>query len=190
MLSFTSTNLASFYHRPPRVYSHSFGFSRRVGGRPGGRVTTADREEQAKTGPRQAPQATARIPHKQWKNRRGRHRAPSHREWRPAGRDVALRALTAGPPRPQRDLQPPGELREVLRSQTPLAQRPGVAAGAAAAAGVGAAPMPRPRCPHDPSGPLTCARRRRAPGTALTPPPGVETAADWLWLMPVTRIDM
>lgn len=82
------------------------GFRRRVGGRPGGRVTTADREEQA-TGPRQAPEPTARISDKQWENHRGRHRAPSYREWRPAGRDVSPSALTT--PRPQRDLQPPGE---------------------------------------------------------------------------------
>lgn len=78
---------------------------------------------------------------------------------------MALRALTARPPRPQRDLQPPQELREVLRSQIPLAGRPGIAARAVAATEVGAAPMPPPAPLTDPQSPSP------APSAAARPAP-------------------
>lgn len=94
-----------------------------------------------------------------------------------------------GPPRPQRDLQPPGELQEILLSQIPLAKRPGVAAGTVAPRGSMRPHFPGPAALTAPQGPSP-APAAAAPGTALTPPPAVETAVDWLWRTPVTMIDM
>lgn len=104
-------------------------------------------------------------------------------------RRIPARPHGAGPPALSATFSPRGRLQEILLSQIPLAKRPGVAAGTVAPRGSMRPHFPGPAALTAPQGPSP-APAAAAPGTALTPPPAVEAAVDWLWRTPVTMIDM